>query len=324
MPLSIPEPEAYPDLPAARDRWILERRGPREPVDPFRPVGVFLEEELAETGTVEPVLTVLIANRECPWRCLMCDLWRRTTEDSPPHRAVALQVRGALTAFPRARRAKLYNAGSFFDPRAIPTQDLPLIADAVRDLDRVIVESHPSLVGEACRRFAESLDGALEVAMGLETVHAGALERLNKRMTADDFRRAAERLVSWGVAIRAFVLLGAPGIPPEENVAWAARSVEFAFDSGAGAVTIIPTRAGNGALDELQRRGEFTAPTLGELEQALSQAIRLRRGRAFADLWDLDRFSKCASCFEARAARLAFMNRAQAVPSAGSCGSCAP
>jgi archaeosine synthase beta-subunit len=324
LPLSISEAEPYPDLPAARDRWILKRRGPRETVDASRPVGVFLEEELAETGMVEPVLTVLIANRECPWRCLMCDLWRQTTEASPPARAVAAQVRDALAAFPRVRRAKLYNAGSFFDPRAIPREDLPLIAGTVRDLDRVTVECHPALVGDACRRFAEELDGSLEVAMGLETVHAGALDLLNKRMTAADFRRAADRLASWDVAIRAFVLLGAPGIPPDESAAWTARSVEFAFESGAAAVTIIPTRTGNGALDELERRGEFTPPTLAQLEEALAHAIELRRGRAFADLWDVDRLRQCDSCFDARRDRLAVMNRTQTIPAAGSCASCGP
>ncbi|HEY6148166.1 MAG TPA: radical SAM protein [Thermoanaerobaculia bacterium] len=322
MPLSTADAEPYPDLPAARDRWILERRGPRARVDPSRPVGAFLEEELSETGTVTPVLTVLIANRECPWRCLMCDLWRHTTEQSVAPGAVAAQVRQALSAFPQARRAKLYNAGSFFDRRAVAPGDLLEMVPALRGLDRVIVECHPALVGTACRRFAEDLGGTLEVAMGLETVHPGALDALNKRMTLDDFRRAADRLSSWRVPFRAFVLLAAPRIPPAEAVAWSTRSVEFAFGCGASAVTILPTRPGNGALDVLVRRGEFTPATLDELERALGDAILMRRGRVFADLWDLDRLRDCGDCFPIRRARLAAMNRMQTVPPAGSCGSC--
>ncbi|HEY6050251.1 MAG TPA: hypothetical protein VIZ58_03320, partial [Thermoanaerobaculia bacterium] len=84
----------------------------------------------------------------------------------------------------------------------------------------------------------------------------------------------------------------------------------------------IPTRAGNGALDALERRGEFTPSTLGELEHALAEAIRLRRGRVFADLWDLERLRVCADCFPIRRARLAAMNRMQTVPPAASCVSC--
>jgi radical SAM enzyme (TIGR01210 family) len=273
---------------------------------------------------VAPVLTVLIANRECPWRCLMCDLWRFTTEDSVPPGAVTAQIREALSAFPEARRAKLYNAGSFFDPRAIAPGDLPKIVRAVRGLDRVIVECHPALVGSACRRFADDVGGRLEVAMGLETVHIEALSALNKRMTADDFRRAADRLSSWHVPFRAFVLLGVPRIPASESVAWTGRSVEFALECGASAVTIIPTRPGNGALDALARRGEFAPPALEDVELALADGIRRGRGRGrvFADLWDIDRLRNCGSCFRRRRDRLGAMNRTQAVSPADSLESC--
>jgi len=275
-------------------------------------------------GAVAPVLTVLIANRECPWRCLMCDLWRFTTEDSAPPGAVAAQVREALSAFPEARRAKLYNAGSFFDPRAIAPTDLPEIVRAVRGLDRVIVECHPALVGSACRNFADDVGGRLEVAMGLETIHPEALPALNKRMTADDFRRAEDRRSTWHVPFRAFVLLGAPRIPAAEAVAWTGRSVEFAFDCGAAAVTIIPTRPGNGALDALARRGEFAPPELEDLELAVAGGIRRARGRGrvFADLWDIERLRTCASCFPRRRDRLATMNRTQAVSPVASPESC--
>jgi radical SAM enzyme (TIGR01210 family) len=270
------------------------------------------------------VLTVLIANRECPWRCLMCDLWRFTTENSVPPGAVAAQIREALSAFPEARRAKLYNAGSFFDPRAIAPGDLPEIARVVRGLERVIVECHPALVGSACRRFADDVGGRLEIAMGLETIHSEALSALNKRMTADNFLRAADRLSSWHVPFRAFVLLGAPRIPAAEAVEWSVRSLEFALDCGAAAVTIIPTRPGNGALDALARRGEFAPPALEDLELALAEGI-LRgrgRGRVFADLWDIERLRICGSCFPRRRDRLAAMNRTQAVSPADSPESC--
>jgi uncharacterized Fe-S cluster-containing MiaB family protein len=42
---------------------------------------------------------------------------------------------------------KLFNAGSFFDPRAVPESDYGQIAALVAGLERVIVASHPTLVG---------------------------------------------------------------------------------------------------------------------------------------------------------------------------------
>ncbi len=308
-----------------RDLWILERRGPRRFVDPGRVVSELVEEERTERGDVAAVATLFLANRECPWRCLMCDLWKSTTDGSVSPGAIASQVRAALDALPcpRPRRVKLYNAGSFFDPKAIPTADLPGIAAALAGFERVIVESHPALVGDACRHWRELLEGDLEVAMGLETAHPDVLPKLNKRMTVDDFRRAADRLRGDGIALRVFVLLGLPFLPAEESLLWACRSVEVAFDAGATAVSVIATRSGNGALDDLKDRGEFVEPTLSALEEVAAFGVALARGRVFIDLWELERLRRCPSCFSARRERLRRLNLTQTVPPKIPCVACA-
>ena len=53
---------------------------------------------------------------------------------------------------------KLYNAGSFFDPRAVPEADYDAVAEALAGLSRVIVESHPALVGPRVDRLLAALD----------------------------------------------------------------------------------------------------------------------------------------------------------------------
>jgi len=316
--------DAYPDRPAERTRWILDRRAPRAAVDPARAVGAFVERERTETGTIADVATILLANRECPWRCLMCDLWTHTIEETVAAGAIPAQVASALAAFPSVRRVKLYNAGSFFDPKAVPREDHAEIAEMLRGFERVTVECHPALVGEDCFRFARLVGGRLEVAMGLETVHPGILEKLNKGMTAESFRRASESLAREGVALRAFLLVGLPFLPPEESLAWAARSLDFAFDCGAAAAVLIPTRAGNGAMDALARRGQFVPPDLAMVESALANGIAAlaRRGRVFADLWDLERLRDCEACFPARRRRLERMNLEQRVPPPVACANC--
>jgi hypothetical protein len=144
--------------------------------------------------------------------------------------------------------------------------------------------------------------------MGLETVHPIALGRLNKGMTLDDFRRAADFLRDHHVALRAFVLVQPPFVNPSEAVEWALRSVRFAFDCGATAVSLIPTRLGNGALDALAPTGDCSPPSLQTLEDALDEGLSLRRGRVFADLWDLEKSARCETCFGPRRARLESMN----------------
>lgn len=313
---------AYPSAAAERDRWILARRPARNRLDPFRPYAAFVEDEASESGEIVPVAAVFLTNRECPWRCLMCDLWKNTLEEPVPPGAIAAQIRAALASLPPVRQIKLYNAGSFFDAQAIPRGDYEEIAALVRRFERVIVESHPALVGSECLRLRDLLPGRFEVAMGLETVHPELLAQLNKRMTLGDFRRAADFLREAGIAIRVFVLLGLPFASDEEALDWACRSVEFAFDCGASAVAIIPTRTGNGALDALAERGEFRPPTLATLEAALDFGLRLSRGRVFADLWDVERLAGCGRCFAARARRLREMNLRQTPLPRVSCSAC--
>jgi radical SAM enzyme (TIGR01210 family) len=288
----------------------------------LRPYAALVEEEAAESGEVLPVATIFLTNRECPWRCLMCDLWKNTLAEPAPPGAIAAQIRGALASLPPARQVKLYNAGSFFDAQAIRPEEHEEIAALVRPFERVIVESHPALVGDRCLRFRDLLGGGLEVALGLETVHPEVLPRLNKRMSLDDFRRAAAFLQDSEIALRVFVLVGLPFVEEREALDWACRSTHFAFDCGASAVSLIPTRAGNGALDALAERGEFAEPGLGSLESALDFGIQLGRGRVFADLWDLERFGRCADCLPARAARLRENNLLQTVRPRVACPAC--
>jgi len=314
---------AYPSADRDRDRWILARRPARRALDPARSYAAFVESEMAESGEVVPVATIFLTNRECPWRCLMCDLWKNTLAEPTPPGAIGGQIRAALASLPPARQVKLYNAGSFFDAQAIRPEEDAEIAVLLRPFERVIVESHPALVGERCLRLRDRLAGRLEVAFGLETIHPEILPRLNKRMSVDDFQRGAAFLREADIAMRAFVLVGLPWLPEAEALDWACRSTRFALACGASAVSLIPTRAGNGALDALSASGDFAEPGLESLESALDFGIRLGRGRVFADLWDLEHFSRCAACLPARTARLAETNLRQAVCPKVACAACA-
>jgi hypothetical protein len=312
----------YPARAFERTRWILDRRSPRSQVDPQRPGLFFVEEERDESGTMASVATIFLTNRECPWRCLMCDLWKHTLTETVPFGAIPTQIDYALGQMPPARHLKLYNSGSFFDPRAIPPEDYADIAKRVRGFERVIVECHPALVGKTALHFRDLLRGQLEVAMGLETVHPEVIAKLNKRMTLDQFQRAAEFLRQHGIALRAFILVKPPFLDEAGALHWACRSMDFAFDCGAVVASLIPTRFGNGALEALAEQGQFSPPKLKTLEAALDYGVNLRRGRVFADLWDLEQFSNCEACFPARRQRLCEINQSQATRPAVTCACC--
>lgn len=301
----------------------------------MRHQGVVVEDEVGADGRIARVATVFLTGRECPWRCVMCDLWQHTLAEDTPPGAIPAQIANACDEL-RARgeavsQVKLYNSGSFFDPRAVPEDDYDGVAALVGGCSRVVVESHPALVGPRVDRFLEALTrhgdpgvARLEVAMGLETVHPEALEGLNKRMTVGDFARAAEALHARGVSLRAFLLISPPFVPAEEQDDWLLRSIDAAFSCGASVVSLIPTRPGNGALEALAADASFRAPRLEDIERSIELAMaRLAgRGRIFVDLWDLQRFAACPRCFEPRRSRLHAINLTQRLAAQHACAAC--
>jgi radical SAM enzyme (TIGR01210 family) len=295
--------------------WILSQRPPRATVNAFEPNGYFLERECSASGRVVQSGTILLTNKECPWRCLMCDLWKHTLPVTVPRGAIPAQIELAVRQSGlQPEQLKLYNSGSFFDSAAIPLEDYPDIARQVSFARHVIVESHPRLVGDRALRLRDLLlDASLEVAMGLETVHPEVLPRLNKRFTLHHFAQAAAFLRGQGIEVRAFILVKPPFMNEAEAIEWAVQSARFAFSCGVGAVSLIPTRPGNGAMDRLIASGDFVPPSLNVLEESLDRCLDLRGGRVFADTWDLARFSSCDVCFKDRKDRLDSMNLTQRI-----------
>ena len=312
-------PGTYPSSFQARNQWVISRRGERNLVDQRVPYAFLRERELASNGRVAETVTVFLTNRECPWKCFMCDLWQNTLEGSVTSGAIPAQISLALKKLDippsgperAAFQIKLYNSGSFFDPKAIPVQDYSAISNVVSGFGNLIVESHPRLIGDRCLQWKHAISSPLEVAMGLETANPEALDQLNKGFCLRDFQRACETLESAGISIRVFILVNGPFIHPQDQREWVSRSVGIARTAGASVICLIPTRHDSGAMRALWLSGQFVPTVLSQLEIAFDDALTAGGGRVFADLWDLQSFSQCDECFDKRRARLELMNEHQ-------------
>ncbi len=293
---------------------MRERRPAKPRLDPLAVQGWQREKERRRDGELIDDVTVFLTGRECPWACVFCDLWRFTTDEPTPADAIPGQLRDALNAagpIGGSTQLKLYNASNYFDEKAVPASDDHTVATLCRAFDRVVVESHPKLVGARTFRFADQLDGTLQVAMGLETVHPEAQPQLGKGAALDDYIRAVEALQKHGISWRAFVLVGAPWVPPAEDSAWVQQTTQFAIDHGAEHVALIPVRGGNGTLELLQASGHWTPPSFRQLEAAYDACLTQSEDTVItADLWDLDALpGGCAICRGPRTERLAALNR---------------
>jgi len=301
------------------DRWISGLRGKKNNVNPHRPYAWLVEKELSASGEIEETGVIFLTNRECPFNCLMCDLWKNTTDETVPPGAISEQIEWSLEMMPGIKQIKLYNSGSFFDPQAVREEEYGKIASLLEGIKTVIVESHPAFINEKCLSFRDMLKPELEVAIGLETANNEILKKLNKKMTTADFSQSVSFLFANGIKTRAFILLKPPFLTESEGIYQAKRSVDFAFGAGAGSCVIIPVRAGNGAMDLLASKKLFSPPDIRSLEQVTEYAISLKRGRVFADTWDLGLFSSCNICLEKRINRLTEMNLYQKIPGAVEC-----
>lgn len=283
-------------------------------MQPDKPYHFLHEQEIGSDGLLKEVNTLFLTNSECPFKCVMCDLWKNTLVKPVKPGDVPEQISYALERLPEAETVKLYNSGNFFDRKAVPPEDYPEIAKLLSGYERVIIENHPKLCGPASVEFSDLINGNLEIAMGLETIHPDVLPKLNKQITKENFREATEFLTANDIASRAFILLNPPFLTePEENIKWAVRSVEFAFECGVSTCSIIPTRTGNGAMEKLQKEGHYLPPTIEALEETFDRALNLDDGYVLADLWDLQQFSDCPYCLEKRKSRMHNMNLEQQV-----------
>ena len=312
---------------SASDRRIRALRPPKRAVDPYSAHGWLIEEERRPNGRVERALTVFLAGAECPFTCSFCDLWQWTLDGPTPRGALVTQLERVLAALegPVPDRLKLYTANNFFDRRAVPREDWPRLARLAAPFDAVTVESHASTIGAATLEFARTLrpGQSLEVAIGLETVHPGAMAQLNKRLELARFDDAARLLADAGIDLRAFVLLGAPHVPVHESVEWTARTVAHAVACGAAVAAIIPVRGGNGEMERLQELGAFTPPTLAQLEGAIERSIAIGATVVTADLWDVGLLPGCEACRARRIERLRRMNISGEAEQPIDCQACA-
>jgi archaeosine synthase beta-subunit len=293
---------------------IVSLRLKKNTLNPEIPYHFLHEEEPDAHGALKKVNTIFLTGKECSFKCTMCDLWKNTLPGPTPKGAIVKQIDYALERLAKAEIIKLYNNGNFFDPKAVPTEDHEQIAQRLKPYERVIVENHPTLTNKNCLEFKSKLNAQLEIAMGLETIHPDVLPKLNKQLTPNDFKRAAQFLRANSIDVRAFILLNPPYLTDQkENTEWVIKTVEFAFESGTQCCSIIATRSGNGIMQALQNQGHYIPPTLKTLEQVFETALQLKQGRVFVDTWDIGFLSKCPHCFQARKERLEAMNLHQEI-----------
>ena len=106
----------YPDRPSDRTRWIESFRGLKNQVSADVPYAAIVEEELGPDLTLWPTATLFLTNRECPFRCLMCDLWKNTLDETISEGAIPTQIDRGLATLAVCQGGEALQLGKFFRP----------------------------------------------------------------------------------------------------------------------------------------------------------------------------------------------------------------
>lgn len=317
------EMDSHPDSRTTISRSVSSFRTDKNPVVLNKPYGFFREFEWVNARQRRSISTLLITNRECPWRCTMCDLWKNTTDAPVGAPEIISQIQFGISKLPSSDWIKIYNSGSFFDLKAIPRDAWKPIAKMCHDYSHLIVENHPRLVSNKILEFQSYLKPSLEIAMGLETANEEILKKLNKGFTLTDFRKSCNFLRKANIKIRAFILIAPPWTQSHSQaVNDVISSCKFAEECGIDQISLIPTRGDSGFMKKLQLSGEFIPFHSELIEDAFDGAITSFTNRCHLDTWDLNKFFDCHSCKTERISRIERINQHQSISQRISCSDC--
>ena len=300
--------------PNRYDRWIASSRPPKRPPSTRQPVAAFVERETLPDRRCGNVGTIILSNRECPYRCVFCGLWQQTIDHTPKTGDVAAQVEQAIEAFGDVDAVKLYNAGSFFDEEAIPPLDRERIADLCRSFEWVIVESRPELIDARAVQFARTLRGRLQIAIGIEVADDQILALLNKRMSLRSIRRATQFMQGNGLSLRAFIIVQPPFVAPSRAVELANATADFAAHCGADTITLIRAYSSPGVMEQLLTEGFWVIPDSWAVYDAARHALEQTPAVTLVDRWSLGQDETCPACVKAFDAAFSELNTEQRLP----------
>ncbi len=239
----------------------------------MKPVAVWTEKERLD-GEIVDCLTIILRSRGCYWkRCLMCG-YKKDTAKNVTLNDLIDQFNFALKNLGNAKIVKIFTSGSFFDPNEIPPDFRRFVYDSLAGkVEKLIVESRPEFVTEAITEELSSLDFVTEVGIGLETADDFIRDHcINKGFTFEDFKRSAKTLKSYGIRVKAYLLLKPPFLSEGEAIRDALKSIK-AVRGLADVVSLNPTNVQSDTyVEELWRRGLYRPPWLWSVVEVLKNA----------------------------------------------------
>jgi radical SAM enzyme (TIGR01210 family) len=228
-------------------------------------------------GTVDAGV-IILPTIGCRWGrkegCIMCgyvyDAAREIDQDK-----VVEEFKKAIEKLDGIEYLKIFTSGSFLDPGELSNNSIKKILKEVPDnVKRLQIESRPEFIKEGVlQKIKKSLDGELEIGIGLESANDRIRDSINKGFSFDNFKKAVKICKKNGVLVKAYLLLKPPFLTEKEALEDAKESIKKAEKSGADRVSINPMNIQRGTLVErMWKSGEYRPPRLWSVVEVLKWA----------------------------------------------------
>jgi hypothetical protein len=236
-------------------------------------------------------ITMVIPTVGCTWAlsksggCSMCgyinDSTLDETTDPEYYFDIEWQKLQQDPLFPKVKAVKLYNSGSFLDPKEISVSSQKSIVEKIAKFDHIqefIIECLPEIINAQINVLKELSDifnsKPIFIGVGLESTNAYILRSyVNKPFTFENqFLKCVENSKKIGVHIKPYLLLKPPFLTEQESIDDAISSIKDSFSAGCKVISLNPVCVHADTLVELLwKKKEYSTPWLWSILKVLEE-----------------------------------------------------
>jgi radical SAM enzyme (TIGR01210 family) len=218
---------------------------------------------------------VILPTIGCRWGrkagCIMCgyvyDAARKIDQEQ-----IVDEFEKAVEKLGDIEYLKIFTSGSFLDTQELSAGSIRKIISLVPgSVKRLQIESRPEFVKEkVLREIKKSLEGELEIGIGLESANDRVRKAINKGFSFSNFEKAVAVCKKNDVLVKAYLLLKAPFLTEKEAIEDAKDSIIKAQGAGADRMSINPMNIQRGTIvEKLWRSGDYRPPWLWSVVDVL-------------------------------------------------------
>ena len=238
-------------------------------------------------------ITVVIPSRGCSWAlgeyggCSVCGYVNDSSRDSDiPIETIITKLRKLLTEtnYSKKIEIQIFNSGSFFDERDVPSDLRSKIIDLVTNVPGVFklaVECRAEYIIEnkdIIKGTIKKLEAIiLEIGIGLESANNIILRDCwNKGTSMVKYKKAVDILHSLGTRIKSYVFIKPPFLTERDAINDTILTISEVAKIGTDVISINPCNVQNGTLvNDLFHKKRYRPPWLWSVLHIIQAAIKI-------------------------------------------------